>query len=109
MTSIARRQSTRRASALGREAILAMLFDIRPSGARGGSGRRTSAGADRWLFGGEFVVFGGWPAETVAWLRQLPVREVADGAAWGEVIATGSSAPRHERCVFRLLPNRTER
>jgi diadenosine tetraphosphatase ApaH/serine/threonine PP2A family protein phosphatase len=33
-------------------------------------------GADRWLLGGDYAVFGGWPAETVARLRDLP------GAVW---------------------------
>jgi hypothetical protein len=29
-------------------------------------------GADRWLLGGDYAVFGGWPAETVARLNELP-------------------------------------
>ena len=29
------------------------------------------AGADRWLLGGDYALFGGWPAETVARLRSL--------------------------------------
>src|SRR5262249_4708349 len=29
-------------------------------------------GADRWLLGGDYAVFGGWPAETIARLRALP-------------------------------------
>ena len=29
------------------------------------------AGADRWLLGGDYALFGGWPAETVARLREL--------------------------------------
>lgn len=33
-------------------------------------------GADRWLLGGDYAVFGGWPAETVARLREL------DEATW---------------------------
>jgi diadenosine tetraphosphatase ApaH/serine/threonine PP2A family protein phosphatase len=31
----------------------------------------SAAGADRWLLGGDYALFGGWPAETVARLRQL--------------------------------------
>ena len=31
-----------------------------------------AAGADRWLLGGDFALFGGWPAETLALLRSLP-------------------------------------
>ena len=34
------------------------------------------AGADRWLLGGDYALFGGWPAETVARLRGL------DHATW---------------------------
>src|SRR4029450_10582741 len=30
------------------------------------------AGAKRSLLGGDYAVFGGWPAETVARLRELP-------------------------------------
>lgn len=33
-------------------------------------------GADGWLLGGDYAVFGGWPAETIARLRELP------NAAW---------------------------
>jgi predicted phosphodiesterase len=29
-------------------------------------------GADSWLLGGDYAVFGGWPAETIARLRELP-------------------------------------
>ena len=29
------------------------------------------AGADRWLLGGDYALFGGWPAETVERLRTL--------------------------------------
>ena len=29
-------------------------------------------GADRWLLGGDYAVFGGWPAETIARLHTLP-------------------------------------
>ena len=35
-----------------------------------------AAGADRWLLGGDYASFGGWPAETVARLREL------EGAQW---------------------------
>jgi diadenosine tetraphosphatase ApaH/serine/threonine PP2A family protein phosphatase len=31
-----------------------------------------AAGASRYLLGGDYAVFGGWPAETVARLRELP-------------------------------------
>jgi diadenosine tetraphosphatase ApaH/serine/threonine PP2A family protein phosphatase len=29
-------------------------------------------GTDRWLLGGDYAVFGAWPAETIARLRELP-------------------------------------
>ncbi|HEX8102322.1 MAG TPA: metallophosphoesterase, partial [Solirubrobacteraceae bacterium] len=29
------------------------------------------AGADEWILGGDYALFGGWPAETVARLRTL--------------------------------------
>ena len=35
-----------------------------------------AAGADRWLLGGDYVAFGGWPAETLGLLRGL------EGAQW---------------------------
>ena len=35
-----------------------------------------SAGADRWLLGGDYVAWGGWPAETLERLRAL------EGAQW---------------------------
>jgi predicted phosphodiesterase len=31
----------------------------------------TAKGATRWVLGGDYALFGGWPAETVARLRQL--------------------------------------
>jgi diadenosine tetraphosphatase ApaH/serine/threonine PP2A family protein phosphatase len=31
----------------------------------------SGAGADRWLLGGDYALFGGWPSETVARLREL--------------------------------------
>src|SRR3954452_9658325 len=30
-----------------------------------------AAGANRWVLGGDYAVFGAWPAETVARLREL--------------------------------------
>jgi putative phosphoesterase len=31
-----------------------------------------AAGAERWILGGDYALFGGWPAETVERLRELP-------------------------------------
>ena len=42
------------------------------------------AGADRWLLGGDYALFGGWPAETVRRLRALePAGWIrGNGARW---------------------------
>ncbi|HET6867518.1 MAG TPA: metallophosphoesterase family protein [Solirubrobacteraceae bacterium] len=54
--------------------MLALLFDIHANlpaldavlhDAR-------AQGADSWLLGGDYAVFGGWPAETIARLQELP-------------------------------------
>ena len=67
------RSGRRRVSVGPCNAMLALLFDIHGNlpaleavldDARG-------RGADRWLLGGDYAVFGGWPAETVARLREL--------------------------------------
>jgi diadenosine tetraphosphatase ApaH/serine/threonine PP2A family protein phosphatase len=53
--------------------MLALLFDIHgnlPALEAVLDDART-AGAQRYLLGGDYAVFGGWPAETVARLRQL--------------------------------------
>ena len=42
-----------------------------PPRARGRDRRREAAGADGWILGGDYALFGGWPAETVARLREL--------------------------------------
>jgi diadenosine tetraphosphatase ApaH/serine/threonine PP2A family protein phosphatase len=53
------------------------------------------AGADRWLLGGDYALFGGWPAETVERLRSLE-RAVwirGNGERW---TADPDSAPDNE-------------
>jgi diadenosine tetraphosphatase ApaH/serine/threonine PP2A family protein phosphatase len=42
------------------------------------------AGADRWLLGGDYALFGGWPEETVTRLRELdPARWIrGNGERW---------------------------
>lgn len=61
------------------------------------------AGADRYLLGGDYAVFGGWPAQTVARLRELPQatwirgnvdRWAAGEAPDGEPAASGVAACR---------------
>ncbi|MDP9345010.1 MAG: metallophosphatase family protein [Actinomycetota bacterium] len=54
--------------------MLALLFDIHGNlpALDAALGDARAQGADRWLLGGDYAVFGGWPAETVARLRELP-------------------------------------
>jgi diadenosine tetraphosphatase ApaH/serine/threonine PP2A family protein phosphatase len=54
--------------------MLALLFDIHGNlpALEAVVGDARSRGADRWLLGGDYAVFGGWPAETIARLRELP-------------------------------------
>ena len=54
--------------------MLAMLFDIHGNlpALDAVLEDATRQGADRWLLGGDYAVFGGWPAETVGRLRELP-------------------------------------
>jgi diadenosine tetraphosphatase ApaH/serine/threonine PP2A family protein phosphatase len=53
--------------------MLALLFDIHGNlpALDAVLGDARDQGADRWLLGGDYAVFGGWPAETVARLREL--------------------------------------
>ena len=53
--------------------MLALLFDIHGNlpALEAVVADARAQGADRWLLGGDYVVFGGWPAETVAKLREL--------------------------------------
>jgi len=54
--------------------MLALLFDIHGNlpALDAVLGDARARGADRWLLGGDYAVFGGWPAETIARLRELP-------------------------------------
>ncbi|HEX5899479.1 MAG TPA: metallophosphoesterase family protein [Solirubrobacteraceae bacterium] len=54
--------------------MLALLFDIHGNlpALEAVLDDARAAGADRYLLGGDYAVFGGWPAETVARLRELP-------------------------------------
>jgi diadenosine tetraphosphatase ApaH/serine/threonine PP2A family protein phosphatase len=85
--------------------MLALLFDIHGNlpaldavldDARG-------RGADRWLLGGDYAVFGGWPAETVTrlrgldnatWIRGNVDRWAATGAPSAEPARSGVQAAR---------------
>ena len=53
-------------------ALEAVLADAREAGRDAGG----AAGVQRWVRGGDYALFGGWPAETVARLREL------EPAAW---------------------------
>jgi diadenosine tetraphosphatase ApaH/serine/threonine PP2A family protein phosphatase len=54
--------------------MLALLFDTHGNlpALEAVLGDAQAAGASRYLLGGDYAVFGGWPAETVARLRELP-------------------------------------
>jgi diadenosine tetraphosphatase ApaH/serine/threonine PP2A family protein phosphatase len=54
--------------------MLALLFDIHGNlpALEAVLDDARAAGAQRYLLGGDYAVFGGWPAETVARLRELP-------------------------------------
>jgi len=53
--------------------MLALLFDIHGNlpALDAVLDDARAQGADRWLLGGDYAVFGAWPAETVARLREL--------------------------------------
>ena len=54
--------------------MLALLFDIHGNlpALEAVLDDARAAGSRRYLLGGDYAVFGGWPAETVARLRELP-------------------------------------
>jgi diadenosine tetraphosphatase ApaH/serine/threonine PP2A family protein phosphatase len=54
--------------------MLALLFDIHGNlpALEAVLDDAPAAGATRYLLGGDYAVFGGWPAESVARLRELP-------------------------------------
>lgn len=54
--------------------LLAMLFDIHGNlpALEAVLEDARKQGAERWLLGGDYAVFGAWPAETIARLRELP-------------------------------------
>lgn len=58
--------------------MLALLYDIHGNlpALEAVLADAEAAGADRWLLGGDYGAFGGWPGEAVARLRAL------DGAQW---------------------------
>src|SRR5512133_2579864 len=65
---------TRRVSVGPCNAMLALLFDIHGNlpALEAVLDDTRAAGARRYLLGGAYAVFGGWPAESVARLRELP-------------------------------------
>ncbi len=54
-------------------AVLACLYDIHGNlpALDAALADARSAGADRWVLGGDYALFGGWPLETVTRLREL--------------------------------------
>ena len=74
--------------------MLACLYDVHGNLPALEAVLEDATGAERFVLGGDYALFGGWPAETVARLREL------DGALWirgnGERwTADPSSAPDH--------------
>jgi putative phosphoesterase len=63
-------------------------------------------GADRWILGGDYALFGGWPAETVARLRELePALWVrGNGERW---TAAPQDAPDNEVVQGAIQASRT--
>jgi len=53
--------------------VLALLYDVHGNlpALEAVVGDAEAAGAERWILGGDYALFGGWPAETVARLREL--------------------------------------
>jgi diadenosine tetraphosphatase ApaH/serine/threonine PP2A family protein phosphatase len=53
--------------------VLALLYDVHGNlpALEAVIADAEAAGADRWLLGGDYALFGGWPADTVARLREL--------------------------------------
>ena len=85
--------------------MLALLFDIHGNlpALEAVLDDARAAGAERYLLGGDYAVFGGWPAETVARLRELPEatwirgnvdRWAASEAPDGEPMRSGVEACR---------------
>jgi diadenosine tetraphosphatase ApaH/serine/threonine PP2A family protein phosphatase len=54
--------------------VLALLYDVHGNlpALEAVLSDAEAAGADRWVLGGDYALFGGWPAETVERLRTLP-------------------------------------
>ena len=53
--------------------MLALLYDVHGNlpALEAVIGDAEAAGADGWILGGDYALFGGWPAETVERLRGL--------------------------------------
>ncbi len=53
--------------------MLALLYDVHGNlpALEATIADAEAAGARGWILGGDYALFGGWPAETVARLRQL--------------------------------------
>jgi diadenosine tetraphosphatase ApaH/serine/threonine PP2A family protein phosphatase len=77
--------------------VLALLYDVHGNlpALEAVIADAEAAGAERWVLGGDYALFGGWPAETVDRLRALPeatwIR--GNGERW---TADPSAAPDNE-------------
>lgn len=56
-----------------RRFVIALLYDVHGNllALEAVVADAEAEGADRWILGGDYALFGGWPAETVARLREL--------------------------------------
>lgn len=74
--------------------VIALLYDVHGNlpALDAAVADAEAAGAQRWILGGDYALFGGWPAETVARLRELvpAVWIRGNGERW---TADPSSAP----------------
>ena len=63
------------------------------------------AGVERWLLGGDYALFGAWPAETVGALRELDAVWLrGNGERW---TAEPDDAPEAIRAAIALCAEKT--
>jgi diadenosine tetraphosphatase ApaH/serine/threonine PP2A family protein phosphatase len=95
--------------------VLALLYDVHGNlpALEAVIGDAQAAGADRWVLGGDYALFGGWPVETVArlgelepasWIRGNGERWTADpDAAPDNPIVPGAIAAAREALGEQLV------
>ena len=81
--------------------MLGLLYDIHGNLPAFEAVLADAGGVDRWVLGGDYALFGAWPAETVERLRQLDARWIrGNGERWtaGPGEAPDDVRPAVERC-----------